>query len=655
MVKKISALVLAGMLALPAMATAGSADMQAQIDALTRQLEALKAQMEDQEETFEEFGEKAEAWDLASRIQLSGDFRARADYVTADTPSHFTALSIGQGVADFWTAGNVMERYDAQNAGATVGSFGAAFAGPAFGGGPGSGYNVATGQITTTADTPIILTAAEGAAIGRVFQSATVQGILTALAGNDLTTSFGLFQGTSNLVAFMKNSALGMSPTTRTAIFNEMGYGAASAARYDNDTMFTNRFRMNMRVKALENVEFKGRVAMYKAWGMQNNPVDYTFNGGMGGGPFMLNSLTFDGSATRQPSDSVIRMDRAFVNWNNIADMPIWFSVGRRPTTDGPPAHLRMGADKRMATPVAYMDYPFDGISLGYAYNNLFGMEDAPGRIRFCYGRGFENGPTESGNGQYGKDTDFAGLSWDVYKKGNRFANIQSFAAFDIMNVPDNVNFPNPIEYYLYQAGQITYDPTVRSQNLLLDRENMGNIYHTSAVYMDKYQDLHYFVVGGWSRTKAEGLDELGTSLLGSFYEDPTDKDGYSFYAGVRYDGLAEDYGLKLGLEYNYGTKNWIGFTPGNDDLYASKLATRGSVVEVYGIYDIPGGEAISKYGKAFMRIGYQHYDYEYTGSGFWLGAPVDIDELANDPLNAQFYTPVDEMDQVYVTFEAYF
>lgn len=101
------------------------------------------------------------------------------------------------------------------------------------------------------------------------------------------------------------------------------------------------------------------------------------------------------------------------------------------------------------------------------------------------------------------------------------------------------------------------------------------------------------------------------------------------------------DHNLKLGFEFNHGTKYWIGFTPGNDDLYAAKLATRGQVYEVYAIWDIPAGEAISKFGRAFIRFGYQHYRYDYTGSGFWLGAPVDIDELANDPLNAQFYTPV--------------
>ncbi|MFA6901371.1 MAG: DUF3373 family protein [Desulfurivibrionaceae bacterium] len=35
-------------------------------------------------------------------------------------------------------------------------------------------------------------------------------------------------------------------------------------------------------------------------------------------------------------------LDRAFINWNNIGGSPAWFSFGRRPTTDGPPNHLRI-------------------------------------------------------------------------------------------------------------------------------------------------------------------------------------------------------------------------------------------------------------------------------------------------------------------------
>ena len=575
MVKKLSTLVLAGLIAMPVVANAGGdGDLAAKIDQLTRELNALKAEMNsmkaDNEEAFEELDEKSEAWDLASRFKLSGDFRARGDWNTAEVPDHWSAMDVSQAMA---------------NAVPTM--LGGAFPDPV---------------------TP-----------------AMIQSVLP------------MFKA--------------MDDATATANLNGMGAFKTTGQDYDNDTLFTNRFRLNMRVKATENVEFKGRLAMYKAWGMQNNPVDYTL---MGGPHFLSSSFTgFDGGMTRQPGDSALRVDRAFVNWNNIGGQPVWFSVGRRPTSDGPPAQLRLGMDQRMATPPSYMDYPFDGLSMGYAYNSLFGMEDFPGRVRFCYGRGFESGPTEDGDGM--TDVDFAGFSWDVYKKGDRFLNLQSFGGFDIFNVPDGIDFPNPVEFANYLNDPGFYDPTDPSANLLLDRKTMGNIYYSTLIYMDKIDNLNYFFSAGWSRTDPRGVDELGTGLLTSWWDEDYDeaKDGVSFYVGARYD--MPDHGLKFGLEYNYGNKNWIAFTPGHDDLYQSKLATRGSVYEAYLVYDLPTGEAVSKYAKTFIRLGYQHYDYDYTGSGFWLGEPIDIDDVGDNPLNAQFYAPVDKMDNIYLTFEAFF
>jgi hypothetical protein len=599
MVKKISTLALAGLLALPAMASAGAggaagtSDMQSQIDALTKQLENLKAQMAnikpvgaqtDQSSRIEALEEKADKWDLASRIQLSGDFRARMDYASADTPTYYSAMDIGSG---FVTA-------------------------------------ISTAMFTAPANYTLIT-------------PASIQATAATMKGMTAAARKGIFDG-----------ALALPPI--------------AAEEFDNDTIWTNRFRLDMRAKALENVEFKGRLAMYKAWGMQSNPADYSYNNGMGGGPFALAGYMsdFDGATTRNPNDSILRVDRAFVNWNAIGGTSTWFSIGRRPTTDGPPAQMKLGSDERMATPGAVMDYAFDGISVGYAYNNLFGLQDAPGRVRVCYGRGFESGP-DSDNFKTLNDVDFAGVSWDVYKKGNRFLYLQSFGAFNLFNVPDSVKFGNPIEYQAWdaaqkagQADEFVYDPLDPTHDMVLNRANLGNLYHTSGVYQDKYKDLNFFLAGAWSRTDVDGqVDEMGTSLLGSWWDQPADHSGYNVHVGVRYD--INDRGLKLGAEYNHGSKYWIAMTPGHDDMYVSKLATRGDVYEVYGIYDIPGGEAVSKYGKAWMRLGFQHYEYDYTGSGFWLGAPQDIDELANDPLNAQFYTPIDKMDQVYLTFEAAF
>ncbi len=535
MVKKFSMLALAGLIALPAVASASGGananDLERKIEELSLQLDQLKAQMaeegvgavskadfDDLADTVSDMEERSDSWDLAARIKFYGDFRARMDYYRAE----------------------------------------------------------------------------------------------------------------------------GVSGTT-----------------YKNDINWTNRFRLNMRVKATENVEFKARLAMYKAWGMQT-PATNDISPFVGG-QYPL----FDGNTTRSVSDSALYVDRAFVNWNNIGGNPLWFSIGRRPTTDGPPAELRMGTDHRLATPSLYMDWPFDGISMGYAYR--WGSEAmGTGRVRFCYGRGFENGLQSDDSQNRLADTDFAGLSWDVMKKGNRFAYLQSFMAFNVFNYPafssDLVN---------------AFAPDMFGPQL-----NVGNILHTSAVYEDKFGDVDIFGVAGWSMTDpsengmfndlvgmgaAQQMSAMGLSPamiqgalaqmgMGDAEITPhTDsEDGYSVYLGARYN--IDSVGLKLGAEWNYGSEYWISMSPGHDDFYASKLATRGHVFEVYGIYDLPTGEAISKYAKTFIRFGYQRYEYDYSGSMDWNMRPYDLDDEAYmAALNSQGMDPVDSADQVYLTFEAFF
>ncbi len=126
-------------------------------------------------------------------------------------------------------------------------------------------------------------------------------------------------------------------------------------------------------------------------------------------------------------------------------------------------------------------------------------------------------------------------------------------------------------------------------------------------------------------------------------------------YTGIRYD--IDDIGLKLGAEYNYGSKYWISFTPGHDDIYRSKLATRGNAYELYLIYDLPTGEAISKFAKTFVRLGWQYYDYEYFGSGDPNLYPYKLDsnDMTLKMLNGYGMNSIDSANQVYLTFEAYF
>lgn len=454
-----------------------------------------------------------------------------------------------------------------------------------------------------------------------------------------------------------------------------------------NSSMMSNRLRLNMYAKAQDNVEFVGRLAMFKAWGMQTPPdVDGGFFGGF---------PAIDGNSGRRLDDNKLLVDRAIVNWNNIGDSNFWFSIGRRPTTDGPPSQLKNNQDSRLATPVAYMDWPFDGLTLGYAYDRLFNAIDLPGRIRFCYGRGFEAG---LGSNTI-KDTDFMGISWDIYNQNDRFVYFQSYIAMDVFNYPDmdqgivdavNASLGNaalamaasapPNGYGLLPAA---YGPILAGMTPM-DRDNIGDIYHTSALYKDKWQNLNYFVAGGWSQTnpnqngmfndnaammqdmaaalaQAAGLNpgDPGYMPFAGYAPNTSSENGYSIYLGARYD--LPDSAFKFGLEYNYGSEYWIGMSPGHDDIYASKLATRGHVYEIYGIYDIPG-QMISRIGKAFIRFGYQHYRYNYTGSMDWNMKPYDLDSAAErqqaamlEAMGGMAPLMVDSADQVYVTFEAKF
>ena len=94
--------------------------------------------------------------------------------------------------------------------------------------------------------------------------------------------------------------------------------------RVTNDTLYTNRLRLGMKVKATDNITFKGRLTMYKIWGMET--ANKT-NSGL----FPMNGFSYDPNMSRRPNDNTLRVEMAYVNWVNIFDLPMWISVGRRP------------------------------------------------------------------------------------------------------------------------------------------------------------------------------------------------------------------------------------------------------------------------------------------------------------------------------------
>ena len=132
--------------------------------------------------------------------------------------------------------------------------------------------------------------------------------------------------------------------------------------------------------------------------------------------------------------------------------------------------------------------------------------------------------------------------------------------------------------------------------------------------------------------------------------EAPKDKTGWAVYAGIRYDLPSK---TKIGFEFNHGSKDWITFAPAADDMWTSKVGVRGNVYEPYIIQELNLKPISSYFAKAFFKIGYQYYDFEYTGSNNWVGAPVKISSIQSSDM--LLLAPVKTAHDVYATFEVKF
>ena len=429
----------------------------------------------------------------------------------------------------------------------------------------------------------------------------------------------------------------------------------------DNDSLWTNRLRLDLSFKPTENTVAKVRLAYNKAWGAGD---DYF-------APYLFFPMKNNFTYGVRPDDSRLYVDRAYFNISYLFDKPIWISFGRRPTTHGTPQEFREGLEKRDATPTAInIDVPFDGATIGYDYEW--------GRIRFCYGRGFESGfktPLDRAK----DDVEFYGINWDVYDKDNKFLNFQAFKAQDIFDFPDG-------DLYMFNPAFGMYMPTS-----MKPKTNLGDIYeigltwtHTK-VKIFNLENIDYFLSLGMSIAEPKAIGKLsmpiyfsdGTNiipvdlyytLLNGMSLDPSQvkkktRTGYAIYLGFR-TPIPQICGAKIGLEYNYGSKWWMPFHIGSDDPYINKLSTRGHVAEIYWQQDLPVGEKLTKNGRALLRVGFQYYWFDYYGSANWLETPRKISDIkkwasSNNPnlmMKAMtMYVPIDKMWNLYGSLELFF
>lgn len=397
----------------------------------------------------------------------------------------------------------------------------------------------------------------------------------------------------------------------------------------DNDIFYTTRLRLNLKAKVWDNVSFAGRLSMYKNWGDSTGVQVFD----------SWRSFTMDGTSSGNTSGDWLRVERAYFDWKNINGSEFYLSIGRRPSTYGPPSHYREN-ELRGGTPSGHLvNFNFDGATLGYNLGEITGIEGQI--VRFCYGQGFES---QWGNGEmFGdivtKDTHLGGFNIDAINDGTNFLQFTLFGAKDV-----NDGFKGTMAFPTQLAG--IFAPTMYQDMQKFDNFNFVTRVQPSGVIGDMYlggigfareeaNDIKWFASLGWTRAEPNGnagmfggmlsdavfeaeLNSTGTEIImvPKTSDDIDTKDGYGIYVGIQ---IPAPYG-KFGLEYNYGSEYWTPFTQAQDDPIGSKLATRGHVGEAYYIFDINP--------KMFIKLAGLYYDYEYTGSGTPVGAPQKIDDV---------------------------
>ncbi len=410
------------------------------------------------------------------------------------------------------------------------------------------------------------------------------------------------------------------------------------AVNNDNAVMYSTRLRINMESVINDNLKFVGRLTMYKTWG---DGADVKFYNGQ------MNTMLMDGFDASVPTDDKLRVERAFFtysgdNWH--------FSMGRRPSTDGLPMEYRNYSVVGGSPMATIINWQFDGISLGFNLEDKMGI---PGfSFKLCYGVGFESGWGNSYsayNNPDVKDVHLLGFISNLYRTDKLRVTLNYAHAFDvtdgftgtvvmpfIVNGVD-INGDGKFDEYYLTANRGGY--ISRNQ----PSANIGTFDLATLVIEGKYNNFQYFFSYSVSFANPSGTSKnpmmvfWGKDALLNDNGGQEKHSGNAVWAGLIYDFAN---GSRLGIEYNHGSKYWFNFTGAEDNVVGSKAAVRGDVYEIYYIYPFFGQ-------KFFLTTGYQHYDYEYTGSGSPLGAPKKIENVtAFDTLMPVF----DKIDNIYLS-----
>ena len=181
---------------------------------------------------------------------------------------------------------------------------------------------------------------------------------------------------------------------------------------------------------------------------------------------------------------------------------------------------------------------------------------------------------------------------------------------FPHLNIVMTIPFGRPVDPV---TGQDVPAPIVMRY---APSANLGDIDWASLVAIVHPGAFDVFATLSYMQSDPNNVTTPFGGLFSDPFETPEKQDGYAYYVGARYN-LPNDK-TKIGLEYNYGSEYWFNFAPAEDDIIAPKTNTRGDVWELYVTHRIAK--------KFVAKLDFVHYAYDYSGSGWHMGAPKELD-----------------------------
>lgn len=406
---------------------------------------------------------------------------------------------------------------------------------------------------------------------------------------------------TQNLTFDQLKQAMGQFPPQLQQQLFGMLLPSAYVPEYkaDNRILYTNRLRIRMEAPISDNLSVTARLSMYKVFG--DSTGVQVFNG-------QPNTLNMDGTTAGTPNSDQVRVERAFFTWNKIGGSPFFLSIGRRPSTYGPPMNYREDEPRGGTPSGALINYQFDGLTFGYhlGESTVF---------RLCYGLGYESG---FGNGDLLrmpqdrlKDVHFLGGNVDLWSTDKTLVQLTVARAYDVtdgfnglMVLPNN-----PL------TGESVGAPVIMR---FTPSANLGNINLAGINVTRRMWKLDTFISANYVGLRPNSITTPFGGMGADPFERPENRNGSMIYVGARYN-FGQDERTKIGFEFNHGSKYWFNFAQAEDDIIAPKTNTRGDVYETYLTHRINS--------RFIFKADYIHYKYNYSGSGWHIGAPKKLDE----------------------------